>query len=146
MSTITNNLNLTIPDDSDYINLKDFTDNFNILDALGIDYVTKYAYNTDTQWSWRQWKSGYFEAWATFSKTPSGDGEIAFTGNYPNNIKFQEPPTLTVTQNQELNGPAYIGFVRARIDNYDIRVINARNNGNPVYVRINVVGVASSNV
>ena len=55
----TTNLSLETIDSSDYISPDPINSNFEILDALGVDYVT--SAGTSGSWWYRKWKSGRAE-------------------------------------------------------------------------------------
>lgn len=59
MST-TDNLGMTLIEGSDYITPDTINDNFEIVDALGKDYV-KNCGTTSAGWWWRKWASGRME-------------------------------------------------------------------------------------
>lgn len=56
---MSNNLGLTFIDSSDYVSPKDINDNFQILDALGLDYIVESG--KSGEWWYRKWKSGRAE-------------------------------------------------------------------------------------
>lgn len=61
MATSTTNLKLSKLDSSDYVGVDTFNENYDLLDKLGVDYIT--ARGTASGWYYRKWKSGWAEAW-----------------------------------------------------------------------------------
>lgn len=111
MATTTTNLGLSIASGSDLVNPAEaFARNFEALDKLGIDYVTKTG--TSGNWWYRIWKSGRAECGIdskAFDTMTSHEwnsgwylcGPYQFEA-YP--ITFSAPPFVTVLYRYEPNG------------------------------------------
>lgn len=115
----TTNLGLNIALGADKVNpVEAFTRNFETIDKLGVDYVTKTG--TSGEWWYRIWKSGRAECGIdtkTFeTKTSVGWGSMwladnfSFGVNYP--LTFSAPPFVTVLFRYEQNG--YGGIVHIK--------------------------------
>ena len=115
MSSRTANLNLLKFEGSDTVNYNDFNGNFDIIDKMGVDYVTQKG--TKGEWWYRVWRSGRAEcgvdnlrvgnsgmsAWEstrnnvkTFTGFYISNAEFSF-GNYP--VSFVAPPYRTFSLN-----------------------------------------------
>jgi hypothetical protein len=78
----TKNLGLTTISGSDYVSYEVINKNFELLDKLGIDYVT--STGTSGIWTYRKWKSGYAEFWGkkSFAATSTA-GNLSVAATYP---------------------------------------------------------------
>lgn len=108
----TTNLGLTTINPSDYVSPTPLNENFEAIDQLGLDYVTKRG--KSGIWVYRRWRSGTFECWGTFNQQSAGpniDGTALgkFSVNYP--ITFAEAPLLFVSARQDGNMSNYVTYV-----------------------------------
>lgn len=94
MATSTTNLKLSKLDSSDYVGVDTFNENYDLLDKLGVDYIT--AQGTASGWYYRKWKSGWAEAW--YKKTGT-----TTTADYYN-LKASLPFTLSSNQHIQASG------------------------------------------
>lgn len=94
MATSTTNLKLSKLDSSDYVGVDTFNENYDLLDALGVDYIT--AKGTASGWYYRKWKSGWAECW--YKKTGT-----TTTADYYN-LKANLPFTLSSNQHIQASG------------------------------------------
>lgn len=78
----TTNLGMEIVQNDDIASPEPFNSNFEILDKLGVDYITEEYDKTITQGGWhvRKWKSGFIEMYGRFEystkKSTSVIGQI----------------------------------------------------------------------
>lgn len=86
MSSTTDNLSLEIIDSSDYVSPDPINDNFEIVDKLGVDYVT--SSGTSGSWWYRKWKSGRAECGIDYKSFGSVTIQTAYGDLYKANKSF----------------------------------------------------------
>lgn len=113
------NMGLVSIDSSDYVSPTDINNNFEKLDALGLDYVT--ASGKSGEWWYRKWKSGRMECGIDDKNfgdvahtTPWGGMHISAQlnfGAYP--FAFASRPFATITFQSSVGGEhmSYISYV-----------------------------------
>lgn len=99
---ITNNLSLQKINGSDYVNPEVFNQNFDKLDALGIDYVVQSG--RSGIWRYQRWKSGKCECWGNWTAPKTNYTTAWYNTWYPGYqfvvpdwpIVFSEAPVVTM--------------------------------------------------
>lgn len=76
----TTNLGMTVINSSDYISPDPINDNFEIVDQLGVDYVT--SSGTSGNWWFRKWNSGRAECGIDYLSF----GTVSITSEYAENM------------------------------------------------------------
>lgn len=104
----TTNLGLQTINQSDNISPDPINANMELIDKLGVDYVTQQG--KSGQWRYRRWKSGTFECWASpHYQTPGGGATRSFNLQYP--VTFAEPPVVNVNVRNDGNNQCYVTYV-----------------------------------
>lgn len=118
MANITENMNLSIIDPSDFVDPTPINDNFKILDQLGVDYITEQGQSGS--WFYRKYKSGTAECWARINfaaTTASGAVQSGF--QFP--FAFSSAPVVAITCGVSGRNDAYLRYVETnttRVDCY----------------------------
>lgn len=107
---LTQNLKMNTIEPSDYVNPQTINDNFNILDKLGIDYITEQG--TSGVWTYRKWKSGIAECWGrTEFPATTASGQLPSGVNFP--FMFASKPTVAMSAGVQDRSDGYISYVNA---------------------------------
>lgn len=118
----TKNLNLEKFAGGDYIDYADINQNYDRIDALGLDYIVDQG--TSGNWWYRRWNSGRAECGVdsqTFSSSSMSNWGSLFISNtwsfgaYP--FSFSSPPCVSINYLGD-DGGSYGGFIHIRARNY----------------------------
>lgn len=152
----TTNLGLKTINQSDNVSPTPINDNMELLDKLGLDYVT--AEGVSGIWSYRRWKSGIYECWGRKTvQTPgrtgggnigkAGDADVSMSGyasfseNYP--VTFSAVPVTNVNVRQAGNFKCTVGYVEHERSSITAYVLFMEENAD-VELAIHAIGKVSS--
>ena len=112
----TKNLQLKTLNSSDYVSVDPFNENFQKIDAMGVDYVTQTG--KSGIWRYQRWKSGKVECWGNYT-----DAKRDYTTNfhgayYPGYgittpkfpFKFSESPVVNASVARYLKEGSTTGY------------------------------------
>lgn len=110
---LTKNMRLQTIEPTDYFCPDKLSDNFEALDALGVDYVVEQG--SRDIWRWRKWKSGIAELWGfkTFGAT-TDTGMLQAGVTYP--FTFAKEPVPMVTCGVDGQSDSYTAYVNTHGD------------------------------
>lgn len=139
----TDNMGITLINASDYVDPEAINDGFKALDALGVDYITEQG--TSGNWSYRKFKSGVAECWATYetssAKATESFGSIYYgwhnTGTWP--ITFSSTPVVTASVSSS-TGVVWVGEINVNKTNAMMMICSAQESAINRTVRFHVIG------
>lgn len=116
MADLTEHLNMSLINASDYVDPSVINDNFSILDDLGVDYIIEQGQSGS--WYYRKFKSGIAECWgriAFAATTASGAVQSGFT--FP--FSFSSAPVVAISCGVSGRNDAYLRYVSSTATNVD---------------------------
>ena len=118
----TTNLGLAKINGSDYVKPDTFNDNYDLIDKLGVDYIT--ASGTSGSWSYRKWKSGLLECWGRFGGTMS-NGKCNFSQQYP--FAYANKPVVSANGGISKTISATVNYVESSTTGFDVYLGKSEN-------------------
>lgn len=117
MAGRTSRLNLQIIDPSDYVDPGVINDNMEIIDKLGVDYITEAGQSG--QWTYRKYKSGVAECWATIEYAATTDQYgLQSLVQFP--FQFSSAPVANVSGGIEGSNDGYVQYVKTTATNVNV--------------------------
>ena len=113
----TTNLKLSKINSSDYVSVDVFNENYDLIDAMGVDYII--ATGTSDEWYYRKWKSGWVELWT--SKKGNTSSDIGYY-NMVKNLPFTLASEKHIQASGGVTGKINTNIRYAAIDNQRVDV------------------------
>lgn len=115
MTIATTNLGLAKIQGADYVKPDTFNDNYDLIDKLGVDYVT--ASGVTGSWGYRKWNSGMLECWGRFSGKMSS-GRCNFSQNFP--FAYASKPVLAANGGISKTISATVNYAESSTVGFDV--------------------------
>lgn len=140
MATKTTNLGMTKFDGGDYIDYNKINEAFDILDKLGVDYVT--SSGTTNQWTWRKYKSGVAECWGKLDQgvvEPVGSPYWKNFGiTFP--FTFSEIPTVNANVGATSSVETQVMYVNSTTTGIDMWIKKSDPNSRRIWIYVHAIG------
>lgn len=146
MKANSKNLDLQLPEGSDYVEITQITGNFEKIDAMAADYIIDTENNSKTTdstvWRIRKWKSGFCECWGTYTTTAAGDSsqQVAVKMKYP--LTYDSVPVAIANCTTAGYESCYVGYTEPTTNEFFVRVRNVpQGNTRDITVRAYIAGM-----
>lgn len=139
----TPNLGLATINGSDFVSASVLSQNFEILDKLGYDYVIEQG--KSGQWRYRKFKSGIAEAWAkiTFPAT-TASGQLQSGVTFP--FAFSEEPCVSVCGGVNNRTDSHISYCNTHGNGtgLDCYIYKASSDNFTRWIYVHVIGMVKA--
>lgn len=139
MSSKTTNLSLEKFDGGDYVDNDKINANYDILDKMGVDYVTEQS--TSGSWTYRKFKSGIAECWAKIDIgviTGPTSGWVNVGQTFP--ITFSEAPVCNFNVGCDTTIEMHAMYIKTTTTNFDAWVKKYNQKALDTWIYVHAIG------